>query len=294
MAALELELGRELEAQAGAAEDCAAVLQPELQLRAASGREFFSLSILIDSPHVRVEVAQRELVAVFAGRSVLAGQLLKRHSPHEPRRDELHAAQPSTAPRPSRDCGNSAAGEGGDARLVAVVDETGGRHVVDERRVTRRFAIAFSIFTSCTPAADSGKPVAPARPQLIAASAGRTDVAGLCAEELEKAHAQHAQLVVYVGAPWCEPCRRFHDALSAGQLDAAFPDVRFLEFNHDQSKDELTKAGYVSTLIPLFAIPNRDGTASQSRMEGSIKGDSAVAQNLVPRLKSLLAGAPPR
>ena len=144
----------------------------------------------------------------------------------------------------------------------------------------------------CTPAAESRKQVAPARPKLIAAPESN-DVSSVCAEELEKAHASHATLVVYVGAPWCEPCRRFHDALAAGELDAAFPDVRFLEWNHDTSKDALVKAGYVSTLIPLFAIPNRDGTASEHRIEGSIKGESAVGQNLVPRLKTLLASVPP-
>ena len=100
--------------------------------------------------------------------------------------------------------------------------------------------------------------------------------------------AKRARLLVYVGASWCEPCRRFHDALGAGELDATLPNLRFLEFDYDRSKPALERAGYVSRLIPLFAIPNADGTASAQRMEGSIKGPSAVAQNLVPRLKELL------
>jgi thiol-disulfide isomerase/thioredoxin len=168
------------------------------------------------------------------------------------------------------------------------------RHVVDARSYARRRLVIVlgSILMGCTPAADSGRQVAPARPQLIAGPQSGDDLAGACAAELEKAHVQHATLVVYVGAPWCEPCRRFHRALAAGELDATFPDVRFLEFDYDKSHDALTKAGYVSTLIPLFAIPKRDGTASERRIEGSIKGPSAVAENLVPRLKVLLAAEP--
>lgn len=174
------------------------------------------------------------------------------------------------------------------------------RLVVDDRSFARTMlAISVALgssfaFTRCAPAAPGGKQVAPARPKLIAAASSSGDVSGICAAELEKAHAAHATLVVYVGAPWCEPCRRFHDALAAGQLDEAFPDVRFLEFNHDQSKDALAKSGYVSELIPLFAIPKRDGTASERRIEGSIKGEGAVAENLVPRLKTLLAREPSR
>ena len=56
-------------------------------------------------------------------------------------------------------------------------------------------------------------------------------------------------------------------------------------------RDALQRAGYISTLIPLFAFPNPDGTASERRIEGSIKGPDAVAQNLLPRLKALLAAA---
>lgn len=111
----------------------------------------------------------------------------------------------------------------------------------------------------------------------------------MIATELRKARAQHATLLVYVGASWCEPCRRFHDALRAGELDATLPNLQFLEFDYDQRRDALARAGYVSPLIPLFAIPKDDGTASARRIEGSIKGPAAVTQNLVPRLQAMLA-----
>lgn len=96
------------------------------------------------------------------------------------------------------------------------------------------------------------------------------------------------KLVVYVGATWCEPCQRFHKAAAAGSLDADFPDLTLLELDLDKDKDRLDRAGYSSSMIPLFVRPNVDGRASEKRFEGSIKGDGAVA-NISPRLKRILA-----
>jgi thiol-disulfide isomerase/thioredoxin len=149
-----------------------------------------------------------------------------------------------------------------------------------------------TVAVRCSPSASSPEQRHVAsRPQLLRAPAEPQAVAPLIAAELAKARAEHATLLVYVGATWCEPCRRFHDALTAGELDTALPDLRFLEFDYDKSHDALARAGYVSQLIPLFAIPNDDGTASERRIEGSIKGPAAVAQNLVPRLLALLQKA---
>src|SRR4051812_43304504 len=87
---------------------------------------------------------------------------------------------------------------------------------------------------SCSPTAERGNNAVPARPQLIAASTASSEVRPLISAELAKARAQHATLLVYVGATWCEPCRHFHDALTAGELDASLPDLRFLEFDYDR------------------------------------------------------------
>lgn len=73
----------------------------------------------------------------------------------------------------------------------------------------------------------------------------------------------------------------------AGQLDAELGGLRLLELDHDRHLDALHRAGYRSELIPLFAVPNSDGTASGRKIEGSIKGDGAVA-NITPRLRGLL------
>ena len=96
-------------------------------------------------------------------------------------------------------------------------------------------------------------------------------------------------LLVYVGAPWCEPCQRFHKAAAAGALDARFPRLRLLEFDHDRFVDGLAGGGYTSRYIPLFAVPGPDGRASGRAIEGSIKGEGAV-DNIAPRLETLLGG----
>jgi len=113
------------------------------------------------------------------------------------------------------------------------------------------------------------------------------DVAVYVRGALVNAEQAHKRLLVYVGASWCEPCRRFHDAAAAGQLDEAFGSLRVLVFDADRDKDALQRAGYVSNRIPLFALPRPDGTSSGKQIEGSIKGEGAVAE-ITPRLQTLL------
>lgn len=114
------------------------------------------------------------------------------------------------------------------------------------------------------------------------------DIARVVAAEVARAGA--TRVIVYVGAGWCEPCRRFHAAAERGELDARFGGTRFLAFDRDRDGDALERAGYRSTYIPLFAAPAADGTASGLQIEGSIKGEGAVDQ-IAPRLRALLDGA---
>lgn len=125
-----------------------------------------------------------------------------------------------------------------------------------------------------------------ARIEWIKAPPGE-DAASVVKRELERAHNDKKRLLVYVGAPWCEPCNRFHDAAEAGQLDGVFPNLRLVEFNLDVDADRLNRAGYASKMIPLFAIPTENGLGSGKQIEGSVKGEAAV-QNLRSRLKPLL------
>ena len=107
-------------------------------------------------------------------------------------------------------------------------------------------------------------------------------------QAMQSAAASGRHLIVYVGADWCEPCQRFHKAVAAGELNATFPTLTLLEFDHDAHNEQLKSAGYVSRLIPLFAVPDANGSSSGRHVAGSVKGDGAVA-NIVPRLRTLLA-----
>ena len=123
--------------------------------------------------------------------------------------------------------------------------------------------------------------------RIVHAGAG-SDAAQVVRDERERAKRDGRDLVVYVGAKWCEPCQHFHKAAAKGDLDGEFPDLTLLEFDLDEDRDRLATAGYVSQYIPLFAMPGPDGRASDKKFEGSVKGDGAVA-NIAPRLRSLLA-----
>jgi thiol-disulfide isomerase/thioredoxin len=118
------------------------------------------------------------------------------------------------------------------------------------------------------------------------------DTAGLVKRELARAKTDGRRLLVVVGATWCDPCVRFHQAAKAGELDAALPGIRLLEFDLDRDRDRLKKAGYGSKMIPLFAIPREDGTGSGAQIEGGLKGDQAV-ENLTGRLLRLLETGQP-
>ena len=108
--------------------------------------------------------------------------------------------------------------------------------------------------------------------------------------EVTKARADGRDLLVYVGAIWCEPCQRFHKAALAGELDKVFPTLRLVEFDLDRDRERLDQAGYRSKMIPLFAVPRADGTGSGQQIEGSIKGPGAVDE-ITPKLRSLLERA---
>jgi thiol-disulfide isomerase/thioredoxin len=124
----------------------------------------------------------------------------------------------------------------------------------------------------------------------MTAPEGLGDVASAVREAAARERGDGRVLLVYVGATWCEPCQRFHHAVDHGELDAAFPRLSVLAFDLDRSSEALATAGYVSRLIPLFALPAADGRASGRQIEGSVKGSSAVDE-IAPRLRGLLAGS---
>ena len=109
-------------------------------------------------------------------------------------------------------------------------------------------------------------------------------------EQVEIAQAAHLHVLVYVGASWCEPCQRFHEAVRKGELNGALNGLRFLEFDQDRDAGALKVAGYSYQYIPVLALPDPDGRNHGRMISGSIKGPNAVQENLVPRLQALLAG----
>lgn len=136
--------------------------------------------------------------------------------------------------------------------------------------------------------------VAPSRakPQLEHRGQSQAPLEQFVQQHVEEADASGMRVLVYVGATWCEPCQRFHKALESGELDEALAGTKFIEFDADRDRAELRAAGYASKYIPLFSVPDQSGHASGHAIEGSIKGDGAVRQNLVPRLLALLDGKP--
>lgn len=144
--------------------------------------------------------------------------------------------------------------------------------------------------TQATPepvTSSSAAPLVLAPPGVRMVNAGSGDAAKVIAAERDAAKKEGRDVIVYVGAKWCEPCQRFHHAADKGELDAEFPNLTVVAFDLDNDRDRIVAAGYTSTYIPLFVVPNADGRASDKRFEGGVKGDKAVA-NLTPKLHQLL------
>jgi hypothetical protein len=129
-----------------------------------------------------------------------------------------------------------------------------------------------------------------AKPELLHRGDKQAPLEQFVQQHVEEADASGSRVLVYVGATWCEPCQRFHKALESGQLDQDLAGTKFVEFDADRDREELRVAGYASKYIPLFSVPDPSGHASGRAIEGSVKGDGAVRENLVPRLLALLDG----
>ncbi len=130
----------------------------------------------------------------------------------------------------------------------------------------------------------------PPGPRFVAAPSALGAVEPFIREQVEQSLATGGRTLIYVGASWCEPCQRFHAAVLDGKLDGVLARTRLLEFDADQHAGALHRAGYAFEFIPVIAIPNPDGRSSGRLLSGSIKGPSAVADDIVPRLRALLDG----
>ena len=97
---------------------------------------------------------------------------------------------------------------------------------------------------------------------------------------LERAKAQRAgrTLVVYVGADWCPPCKAFHQAVLAHQLDEQLAKTTFLVFDFDKDAARMGSFGYQTTHIPYFVRPGPDGQPDGSFNVKTLNGPAAVKE----------------
>jgi thiol-disulfide isomerase/thioredoxin len=125
--------------------------------------------------------------------------------------------------------------------------------------------------------------------ELIPAPPG--DVSTLIRTGREQAKAHGRKLLVYIGATWCEPCQRFHQAAEAGLLDDKFPTLSLLVFDSDADEKRLHAALFGPGYLPYFGVPDEAGHGTSTVVSGSVKGDGAV-DNITPRLLELIKKAP--
>ncbi|MER2559237.1 MAG: hypothetical protein ABTQ32_00865 [Myxococcaceae bacterium] len=117
-------------------------------------------------------------------------------------------------------------------------------------------------------------------------------VSAILASQLERSKTEHRRVLLYAGAPWCEPCRIFHEAVDRGELTGKVGALDLVAFDAQADAERMLLSGYESQFIPVFALPGPDGKATGKHIEGSVKGPGAV-DDIVPRLKTLLADAKP-
>jgi thiol-disulfide isomerase/thioredoxin len=125
--------------------------------------------------------------------------------------------------------------------------------------------------------------------ELVNAPSG--DVADLIRAGRAEAKAHGRKMLVYIGATWCEPCQRFHQAAERGELDDKFPTLSLLVFDLDADRSRLSAALFGPGYVPYFGVPDEQGHGTSNALAGSIKGEGAV-DNIAPRLAELVQKAP--
>lgn len=112
-----------------------------------------------------------------------------------------------------------------------------------------------------------------AGPRLVV-GAPDSDVLSLVRTERLRAKAEGRTLAVYVGADWCEPCRRFKQEIHAREGASPLDRITLLAFDADRDVERLAAAGYVFHSIPFLALPGPDGAPLETDEEGR-KGRAA-------------------
>ena len=108
----------------------------------------------------------------------------------------------------------------------------------------------------------------------VVMAAADSDALSLVRTERLRAKADGRVLVVYAGAGWCEPCKRFKNAIQTGSLDDKLAKTTLLVFDADRDTERLAAAGYKFQYIPYVAVPGADGHPSDSA-EARAKGSES-------------------
>lgn len=158
---------------------------------------------------------------------------------------------------------------------------------------------AAAVLVARAPAAPAKPPAKPAPAPAVANPTGPVEVVDATPEvpahiviknALRRANEAGQDLLVYVGASWCDPCVRFKKAVKAGVFNKGLPGVRFLAFDADADGERLKKIGYRWTYVPLFVRPAKSGWSSGVQIAG-VPNKAGGAADLLPRLQKLLKRA---
>ncbi|HVH41551.1 MAG TPA: hypothetical protein VM925_04385 [Labilithrix sp.] len=121
--------------------------------------------------------------------------------------------------------------------------------------------------------ADAGRPSERNQLQVIEATQD-TDALSLIRTRRLEARANGRVLVVYVGATWCEPCKRFKAEVRSGRLDEQLGKTTLLAFDVDKDGDRLGAAGYTYAFVPFVALPGADGRPADTQQASGRGGEA--------------------
>ena len=108
-----------------------------------------------------------------------------------------------------------------------------------------------------------------------------SDALSVVRTERLRAKAEGRILVVYAGAGWCEPCKRFKHAVETGALDDKLAKTTLLVFDADRDTERLASAGYKFQFIPYVGLPGADGhptDSAEARAKGSESWRALIAK----------------
>jgi thiol-disulfide isomerase/thioredoxin len=155
------------------------------------------------------------------------------------------------------------------------------------RNLALAFALALTACPSPSPTPTPTSTPTPAGPRFITVPTD-ADVLSAIRTETQRAKKEGRVALVYLGATWCPPCRRLHDAIESGAGNAKLANVTLLAFDVDRDGDRLDALGYKSKYIPFFAVPRPDGRASDQKMDTSFE-KTASGEEVIEGLAAFVA-----